>query len=116
MWLLNLRAAISAASRTGPALPSPITASRFLMLDPCSAGYRPSAAPTFSPMIQIYTPGCDSPLAQRRLDALAYPDYTPALFLARTVIGGTVGHGPFSRPPPALPPPPPPLLPTPSLS
>src|SRR5713101_4690684 len=38
MWLLNRRAAISVASRTGPALPSPITASRFFMLEPCSEG------------------------------------------------------------------------------
>jgi hypothetical protein len=42
---LRRRAAISAASRTGPALPSPITASRFfiaasLLLDPiCEATF-----------------------------------------------------------------------------
>src|SRR5215472_5912008 len=52
MWLLNSRADLSAASRTGPALPSPITASRFFIVHPArEAPPHPEAADVVLPII-----------------------------------------------------------------
>ena len=60
IWLLKRRATINAASSTGPALPSPMTARRFFMTPSPLDRDRTIAAHAFRARVQQFTAACES--------------------------------------------------------